>query len=133
MTPTGTLTTLYTFQGPDGGIPEGLIQATDGNFYSVTQTGGTSSSGTFFRLSAGLGPFVKLLPASGKSGQTGDIVGQGLTGTTAVSFNGVPASFTVVSDTLIHATVPAGAKTGSVTVVTPTDTLTSNVAFRVAP
>ncbi len=133
MTPTGGLTTLHTFEGPDGEIPQGLVQATDGSFYGVTQTGGTSSSGTFFRLSAGLGPFVKLLPASGKLGQTGDIVGQGLTGTTAVSFNGVPASFTVLSDTLMRATVPAGAKTGSVTVVTPTGTLTSNVAFQVAP
>lgn len=133
MTPTGSLTTLYTFQGPDGALPVGLIQATDGNFYGVTQTGGTSSSGTLFRLSAGLSPFVKLLPASGKLGQTGDILGQGLTGTTSVSFNGAPASFTVVSDSLIHATVPAGATTGSVTVVTPSGTLTSNVAFQVAP
>jgi uncharacterized repeat protein (TIGR03803 family) len=133
MTPSGVLTTLHTFRGPDGGIPAGLMQSTDGNFYGVTRTGGTSSSGTFFRLSAGLDPFVKLLPASGKLGQTGDIIGQGLTGTTAVSLNGVPASFTIVSDTLIHATVPNGAKTGFVTVVTPAGTLTSNVAFQVAP
>lgn len=133
MTPTGALTTLHTFQGPDGGIPEGLVQATDGSFYGVTQIGGTSSIGTFFRLSAGLGPFVKLLPTSGRVGQTGDIVGQGLTGTTAVFLNEVPASFTVMSDTLIRATVPAGGKTGFVTVVTPTGTLTSNVAFQVAP
>jgi uncharacterized protein (TIGR03437 family) len=75
----------------------------------------------------------KLLPASGKLGQTGDIIGQGLTGTTAVSLNGVPASFTIVSDTLIHATVPNGATTGFVTVVTPAGTLTSNVAFQVVP
>jgi uncharacterized repeat protein (TIGR03803 family) len=99
ITPTGVLTTLHTFEGPDGAIPEGLVQATDGNFYGVTQTGGSSSSGTLFRLSAGLDPFVKLLPASGRVGQTGDIIGQGLTGTTAVSLNGVPATFTIVSDT----------------------------------
>jgi len=31
-----------------------------------------------------------------------------LTGTSGVSFNGVPASFTIESDTYIKATVPAG-------------------------
>jgi hypothetical protein len=34
---------------------------------------------------------------------------------------------------LIHATVPNGAQTGFVTVVTPAGTLTSNVAFQVEP
>lgn len=38
ITPGGTLTTLYSFTfGADGGNPyEGLIQATDGNFYRTT-------------------------------------------------------------------------------------------------
>jgi hypothetical protein len=66
-------------------------------------------------------------------GQTGGILGQGFTGTTAVSLNGIPASFTVVSDTFIKATVPPGATTGFVTVATPSGTLTSNVPFRVLP
>ncbi len=45
--------------------------------------------------------------------------------------NGAPASFTVVSDTYIKATVPPGATTGYVTVTTPTGMLTSNVPLRV--
>jgi hypothetical protein len=48
-----------------------------------------------------------------------------------VSLNGIPASFTVKSDTFITATVPPGATTGYVTVVTPNGTLTSNVPFHV--
>ncbi len=43
------------------------------------------------------------------------------------------ASFTVVSDTFIEATVPARATTGFVTVNTTSGTLTSHVVFRVTP
>jgi uncharacterized protein (TIGR03437 family) len=78
-----------------------------------------------------LGPFVAFVRSYGKISQTGGILGQGLTGTTSVSLNGIPASFTVVSDTFIRATVPPGATTGYVSVVTPSGTLTSNVPFRV--
>jgi uncharacterized protein (TIGR03437 family) len=57
------------------------------------------------------------------------ILGNGLTGSTSVTFNGVEAEFTVESDTYIKATVPAGATTGVVSVVTPTGTLKSNPQF----
>ena len=62
-----------------------------------------------------------------------EILGQGFSGTTAVSFNGTPAVFKVKSDTFVKATVPAGATTGSVMVTTPSGTLISNVPFRVKP
>ncbi len=81
----------------------------------------------------GLSPFVRLVRESGKVGQTGGILGQGLTGTSDVFLNGTSASFTVVSDTFIRAIVPPGATTGFVTVVTPSGTLTSNVPFHVIP
>jgi hypothetical protein len=84
-------------------------------------------------MDVGLGPFVSLERPAGKIGQTGGILGQGFTGTTSVSLNGTPASFTVVSDTFIKTTIPAGATTGYVTVTTPSGTLTSNVPFRVIP
>jgi hypothetical protein len=70
----------------------------------------------------------------GKVGSVVQILGTGLTGATAVSFNGMPAaSFGVVSDTGMFATVPAGATTGPVTVTTPTGSLTSNENFTVIP
>jgi hypothetical protein len=59
------------------------------------------------------------------------ILGTNLTGTTGVTFNGTAATFTVVSSTEIKTTVPSGATTGFVSVVTPGGTLQGNVKFRV--
>lgn len=51
ITPTGTLTTLQTFDGSDGTNPDGpLVQATDGSFYGTTVEGGPNALGTVFRL-----------------------------------------------------------------------------------
>jgi uncharacterized protein (TIGR03437 family) len=44
------LTTLVTFNGPNGEIPSGLIQGADGAFYGTTNIGGSSSYGTIFRV-----------------------------------------------------------------------------------
>ena len=82
-------------------------------------------------METGLGPFVEAAPGAAKVGATVLLLGNNLTGTTAVSFNGAPATFTAVSNTEIKATVPAGAASGAVTVTTPGGTLKSNVAFRV--
>ncbi|HZW96999.1 MAG TPA: choice-of-anchor tandem repeat GloVer-containing protein [Candidatus Eremiobacteraceae bacterium] len=136
ITTAGKLTTLYNFCAKsnctDGSSPQGgLLQDTNGNFYGTTYYGGTDGIGTIFSLSVGLGPFVKALPASGKVGAAVIILGTNLTGTTKVSFNGTEAAFTVVSATEIKTTVPTGASTGSVTVVTPSGTLKSNVEFRI--
>ncbi len=51
ITASGALTTLYTFDGPDGVYPHGsLIQATDGNFYGTTSQGGAVGKGTVFKI-----------------------------------------------------------------------------------
>jgi uncharacterized repeat protein (TIGR03803 family) len=141
ITPTGTLTTLYSFPLPwtDGIYPvAGLVQATNGTLYGTTDAGGTSSDcypacGTAFSLSVGLGPFVETQTTSGEVGAAVKILGSDLTGATSVSFNGAAAAFTIVAPSLITATVPAGATSGTVQVVTPRGTLSSNVPFRVLP
>jgi uncharacterized repeat protein (TIGR03803 family) len=146
ITTDGALTTIYNFpdfHSVDGANPYGLMQHTNGKFYGTTKQGGISDNcdsfgatgcGTVFSLDVGLGPFVKFVVPSGKVGAVTQILGTGLTGTTAVTFNGVPASsFKVVRDTFIKATVPAGATTGPVTITTPTGTLTGNVNFTVLP
>jgi uncharacterized repeat protein (TIGR03803 family) len=140
FTPAGKLTRLHTFCAGqtgscqfDGATPTGLFQATDGKFYGSTYQGGTSGSGTFFSLDVGLEPFVSFVSDAGKVGQSRGILGQGFTGTTSVSFNGIPAKFTVISNTFIKTTVPAGATTSYVTVTTPSGKLTSNVPFQVIP
>ena len=57
------------------------------------------------------------------------ILGNGLTGSTRVTFNGMAAAFTVESDTYIKARVPLGATSGTISVVTPAGTLKSNPQF----
>ena len=136
ITSGGTLTMLYSFCSvtncTDGNGPHaGLVQATDGNFYGTTYAGGTPGEGTVFSLSKGLGPFVETHPTSGKVGAKVRILGTDLTGATSVTFNGTAATFTVVSKSEITTTVPTGATTGKVKVVTPSRTLSSNVSFQV--
>ncbi len=132
ITAAGTLTTLHSFDTTDGGYPyAGLLQATNGEFYGTTTGGGATAHGTVFNLSVGLGSFVETNPASGKVGTTVTILGNNLTGSTSVTFNGTAATFTVVSSTEIKTTIPSGATTGKVKVKTPHGTLTCNVNFRV--
>jgi hypothetical protein len=62
---------------------------------------------------------ASVTPSSGAIGASVSIAGSGFTGVTAVKFaNDVTASFTVWSDSLITTTVPAGAMTGPITLVT---------------
>jgi len=136
MTPSGTLTTIYTFctvSGcPDGAVPNGgLIQDTNGNFYGTTSGDETGSYGTVFSLSTDPGPFVETQTASGNVGAAVTILGTGLTGATSVTFNDTAATFTVVSSSEITTAVPTGATTGFVTVAIPSGTLTSKVPFLV--
>jgi hypothetical protein len=81
----------------------------------------------------GLGPFVSIVNWSGKVGRTVQILGQGFTGTTRVSFHGTSATFTVVSNTFLTTVVPAGATTGVITVSTPGGSLKSSRKFLVVP
>ena len=59
ITPGGTLTTLHDFDGTDGAYPfAGLVQATDGDLYGTTFSGGASSNcsggcGTVFKITPG--------------------------------------------------------------------------------
>jgi uncharacterized repeat protein (TIGR03803 family) len=137
ITPAGAVTALHTFcsQGgtcTDGSYPYGgLAQRTTGVFFGVTSAGGSAGMGTAFSLSTGLGAFVETLPNSGSAGASIIILGTKLTGATSVTFNGVAATFTVKSSSEITTTVPNGATTGPVVVVTPGGTLTSNVNFTV--
>ena len=73
-------------------------------------------------------------PPSGPVGTTVTITGSGFTGTNDVQFNGTSVgtgNFAVNSDTQITATVPAGATTGPISVITPGGTATSFDSFTV--
>jgi len=134
--PSGAMSILYNFCAQtncsDGLTPyAGLMQATNGTFYGTTVGGGSNDVGTVFSLSMGLAPFVETLPTSGRVGASVVILGNNLTGTTKVTFNGTPGTFTVISATEIKTTVPSGASTGTVQVTAPGGELNSNIVFRV--
>jgi len=127
----GILTTLHSFDSDEGVNPYGgLVQATNGAFYGTTTQGGATNDGTVFSLSVGLGSFVETNPISGTVGIKLTILGSNLAGATSVTFNGTEATFKA-SRTHTTSTVPTGATTGTVKVVTPKKTLKSNVPFRV--
>jgi uncharacterized repeat protein (TIGR03803 family) len=127
----GTFSVIHKFDQATGQNPTGLVQGTDGVLYGITQDGGSANGGVFFSLDLGLPTFSRLLPSWGAASDTIGILGQGFTAASGVLFNGVPSSFTVVSDDYITAQVPSGVTTGSVTVTTPTGTLTSITNFQV--
>ena len=130
ITPAGAYTTLHNFTYGGGTVPyTGLYQAPDGNFYGGLEYYVINSNGAEYRFNNNLGPLVRTVPLRGTAGTSVNILGNGLTGSSSVTFNGVEAAFTVESDTYIKATVPAGAKTGKVSVVTPSGTLKSNPQF----
>jgi hypothetical protein len=68
-------------------------------------------------------------PATAATGATIKITGSALHGATAVRFNGLSASFTVLSSTEIEAVVPNGASAGKISVVTPAKTVSSSAKF----
>jgi uncharacterized repeat protein (TIGR03803 family) len=133
ITKNGTFTPLYSFDIEVGStLQSAPMQHTNGRFYGLSAGGGPDDNGTVYTLDMGLGPFVTFVRPSGRVGQLTEIFGQGLTGTTDVTFNGIAATtFKVVNDTFMTAVVPSGATTGKVVVTTPGGTLTSNVSFRV--
>lgn len=140
ITPAGQLTILYNFCSAtgcaDGFFPQTpVMQHTDGKFYGSVESGGVNglNGGVFYSLDMGLKAFVGLVNWTGKVGKSVEVLGQGFTGTTKVTFNGKVATFNVVSDTYLTAVVPAGATTGPVSVVTPSGTLKSNRKFLVTP
>ena len=134
ITSGGGFAVLHDFDWPTGASPQvTLLQHTNGRLYGDTAVGGSSGEGTFFSFDVGLGPFVSFLPRAREVGRKVKFLGQGFVGTSAVSFNGTPATFTVVSDTYLTATVPNGATSGFITVSTPGGALKSNKKFLVKP
>lgn len=133
ITPGGAFTKIHTFDVAEGNCEGGLVQGTDGSFYGTTfaSTSEQGSVGTVFNLSRGLSSFVESLPSTGKVGISVVILGNNLTGTTSVAFNGTPATFKVLGASAIQTTVPAGATSGKIEVKTPTKTLESNISFEI--
>jgi uncharacterized repeat protein (TIGR03803 family) len=138
--PKGRFKVVQDFAGLSGNGPlDTLLQHTAGTLYGTTWEGGNfglcdGGCGVFYSENVvGLGTYAALVSSAGRVGKTVGILGQGFKGSTAVSFNGTPTQFRVVSNTFLEATVPTGATTGLVTVSTPTGNLVSKQNFRVVP
>ena len=125
------------YLGADGCLLSSpMVLHPNGTFYGTTMQGGDYEGnpidrGVFYSLNTGLKPYIILQFPQGTIGKSIGIFGVGLTETTAVDFDGVAATFAVVSDTYLTATIPTGAKTGYVTVTTPSGTLKSAVKLTV--
>ena len=80
---------------------------------------------------AGFPKVSSLAPSLGNAGTMVVITGSGFATATAVAFGRTGGNFNIVNDTTIHATLPAGARTGRVTVTAPSGTGVSATDFRV--
>jgi hypothetical protein len=99
---------------------------------TVVTAGGTGSSVSNFTVTTSTGPSISgFTPMSGPVGTSVAITGANFTGATAVRFNGTSASFTLLSDAQITATVPSGATTGPIKVKTSVGAATSASSFTV--
>jgi hypothetical protein len=73
------------------------------------------------------------MTTSGKAGNSVQILGNGLSGTTRVMFGSGLASFKVISDTYMTAVVPPTATNGTVVVTAPAGVRMSSKKFKVLP
>ena len=131
ITTTGKFLVVHHFNKVNGFAPFTLMQHTSGKMYGSTQQGGLYNDGTLFWFDWALKAFVKLETPNGVIGSSVGIIGNNLSTTSNVTFNGVPASFSVEQDGYLVAIVPSGARTGYVQVTTSTGTVTSNTTFTV--
>ena len=137
----GTLLQTVTFDGAKGEDPDAaLVQGSDGRLFGVTQLGGTvqqgeTANGVVFTLDAGLAApkpgLVIFSPSRGKVGAQVAIYGTHFAGATAVTFNGVSATFKVLNAGYLLATVPEGATSGPIRVTNPGGTTVSKKDFTV--
>jgi hypothetical protein len=139
----------YTFVGGDGGVHAftngATLNTTGGQTITATDTVTSSITGTSGTITVNAAPkppspspyavptITSLSPGAGKVGAIVTLTGTSLNYARGVTFNGIPASFSVRSPSLIVATVPAGARTGPVRVTTPFGSATSARSFYVLP
>ncbi len=113
----------------DATVPSG---ATTGLITIFTPSGNASTS-TAYTVNDDRPTITGFSPGNGPVGTQVNLVGTKFTGATNVAFNGVSATFTLVSDTSILATLPPGARTGALRVTTPKGQCLSISSFRVTP
>jgi len=109
------------------------MQHTNGLLYGTLGAGGPENGGAVFSYNIGAAPFVTYVPVYGRVSTQVEILGQGFTSSSIVSFNGAHAEATEVHQTFLRATVPSGATSGYITVTIASGTLKSNKEFLIRP
>jgi molybdate transport system substrate-binding protein len=84
----------------------------------------------FLPLTAPVPAIARVSATNPRAGTTLTITGTNLGDTTSVTFGGVPAKFKVVSPSKLKLTVPAKARSGSLTVTNPSGTATYAITVR---
>ena len=117
------ITTLHSFSGLDGeDLYAGLVQGNDGNFYGTSPNGGTSGSGTVFKITSA-GTFTTLYQFSGPDGA---IPAAGLVQGTDGNFYGTTE---YGGNTNLSGNLSGGAGDGTVFRITSAGTLTTLYQF----
>ena len=98
---------------------------------SVATPAGSALSSSSFAVAGGAPTITSFTPMSGRVGTSVDIRGANLTGATSLTFGSKAATFTVDSDSELHATVPSGAINSYISVVTPVGSITAGSLFLV--
>ena len=107
-------------------VPSG---ATTGKIKVTAPTGSVLSTSNF-TVTSSTGPVITSFnPTTGPVGTSVTITGTRFTGVTQVKFRGILASYSFNSDSQVTATVPSGATTGKITVVTSAGSTSSAINF----
>lgn len=104
-------------------VPEGSFSG----FISVSEANNEEADGMSLFLI--IPQLLNFSPSKGPVGTSVTINGESLTQTTAVTFGGASATFTVNSDKQLTAIVPAKAKSGKIVITTAGGTVTSRGKF----
>lgn len=122
--------------GTAGIAPEtSLTLGSDGRLYGAGNFNNRKEG--IYAIDAGLAPpaptIAGFVPTSGLVGSTVVVSGEYFVGATAVTFNGVSASFVVNAAGVITTTVPPSATSGPITVTTAGGVATTLADFTVLP
>ncbi len=105
------------------------LNAMSGPITLIATNGSYTTPTNFYEPPA----ITNIIPLVGRAGSNVWINGASFADATAVTFNGTPAAFTVITNWAIQATVPVGATDGPIWVTAPAGSTMSSVSFSIPP